>query len=509
MNNFANAMKQTLNNSTQFNSAYTENGAKVFRTTGSTLLDLNFKVTQFRSASENEIIDGFMKAFYEDKNLALKWIFYVSDIREGLGERRLFRVISKHLVKNNPEVITHLIKYIPEYSRWDNMWEFLGINEDIDSLINTIVSKQLNEDLVNYKSNDPISLLAKWLPSINTSSTDTKAKGNKIRSLLGVSSKQYRKTLSMLRKYLKIVEVSMSAKEWSEINYSAIPSRANLIYNDAFLKNDEDRRRNFLASLEKGETKINSSVLFPHDIVHKYMSVGYSFNSKVKAKDIALEEMWKALPNTVQDNGNTIVVADGSGSMTSTIANTNISALSVANAFAIYFAERSFGQFKDKYITFSTRPQLVDFSKCNSLKEKIELACRYNEVADTNIEAVFDLILKTAISQNMQQNEIPSNILIISDMQFNQATGYKTDDRLFTTIAKKYEQAGYKLPKLIFLNVCDRGKDTIPVKENENGVVLCSGYSVNLIKMIMSQKLDPYEVLVETLLSERYKQITI
>lgn len=502
MTNFAGAMAQTLNNG-KFNSAYTENGARVYRTTGSLLLDLNFKVTQMRDMKDATIIDLFMKAFYEDKELAVKWLFYVSDVREGLGERRLFRIVAKHLAKSG--YIENLIQYIPEYSRWDNVWELLDTNP---SVVTGLIINQINQDIANYKASKPISLLAKWLPSENTSSKETKAKARKIRTLLGMDSRTYRKTLSTLRKYLNVVEVAMSAREWNKIEYSAVPSRANLIYNNAFLKNDENRRRDFLSALEKGETKINSSVLFPHDIVHKYVEEN-GWSTKLRTKDIALEEMWKALPNTVQDNGNTIVVADGSGSMTSTIAQTQISALSVANAFAIYFAERSSGQFKNKYITFSNTPKLVDFTNCSSLREKIELALRHNEVANTNVEAVFNLILKTATDNKMSQEEIPANILIISDMQFDSATHGKVDQRLFTTIRKRFEDKGYVLPRLIFLNVCDRSRDAIPLKENEQGVVLCSGYSVNLMKMIMSQKLDAFEVLKETLLSERYAKITL
>lgn len=497
MTNFAGAMAQTLNNG-KFNSAYTDNGARVYRTTGSELLDLNFKVTQMRSMDEKTIIDLFMKAFYENKELAVKWLFYVSDVREGLGERRLFRIVSKHLSRLH--YIPNLIHFIPEYSRWDNMWELLDTDTE---LVKGIIINQINQDIANHNGGQPISLLAKWLPSENASSTDSKLKARKIRKLLGMDARTYRKTLSTLRKYLKVVEVSMSAREWKAIEYSAVPSRANLIYNGAFLKNDESRRRKFLESLEKGETTINASVLFPHDIVHKYTE-----KSRYD-KDIALEEMWKALPNTVQENGNTIVVADGSYSMTSTIAKTKISALSVAQAFAIYFAERSSGQFKNKYITFSERPKLVDFSSCVSLKEKIDLAKKHDEVANTNVEAVFDLILKTACNNKMTQEEIPANVLIISDMQFDQATHGKTDQRLFTTIRKRFEDKGYVLPRLIFLNVCDTSRDTIPLKENEAGVVLCSGYSVNLMKMIMSQKLDAYEVLLETLMSERYAKITL
>ena len=175
----------------------------------------------------------------------------------------------------------------------------------------------------------------------------------------------------------------------------------------------------------------------------------------------------------------------------------------VANALAIYFAERSSGEFKDKYITFSNRPQLVDFSNAKNLREKIEIALRHNEVASTNIEAVFDLILRTAISNNMSQEDVPKNILILSDMEFNNAVSGRPNQTLFDTIANKFAEHGYKMPRLVFWNILSR-TGTIPVKENDLGVALVSGFSVNVAKMVMSGKTDPFECLLETLNSERY-----
>jgi hypothetical protein len=360
--------------------------------------------------------------------------------------------------------------------------------------------------------NKPISLLAKWMPSANASSAQTKKYAKKLRKALNLTEREYRIALSKFRKYLDVVEVKMSNKNWSEINYETVPSRANLIYNGAFLRNDEARRREYLGQLEKGEVKINASTLYPHDIVHKYMSGGYW--SSLKSKDATIEGLWKALPDNVQGCGNTIVVADGSGSMTCNVGNTRVTALDVANALAIYFAERSSGQFKDKYITFSERPQLVDLSNCKSLHGKLQKALAHDEVANTNIEAVFDLILTTAIKNNMSQEDIPQNVLIISDMEFDRCAtsnskdywNRRPDQRLFKVIAKKYEDAGYKLPRLVFWNVNSR-TGTIPVKENDLGVALVSGFSTNICKMVMSGNTDPYECLLETLNSKRYDAV--
>lgn len=409
---FMNAVRQTLNN--EMNVSVTENGAVGYRTTGKELLDLNFAVASLRKMTDTEVAKRFKKAFCEDKMLAMKWLFYARDVRGGLGERRLFRVVLADLVKSNPEMVIPVINLIPEYGRFDDLWCMLDDNKSADSVCK-IVDNQLKLDWENMAENKPISLIAKWMPSINASSAKTKEYGKKLCKALGMTEREYRKALSKLRKYLDVVEVKMSNKHWAEIKYEAVPSRANLIYNDAFLRNDEARRREYLGKLEKGETKINASTLFPHDIVHKYMTSG-GWSQSLKAKDATIEAMWKALPDTVKGCGNTIVVADGSGSMTTTVDNSSrVTALEVANALAIYFAEHSSGQFKDKYITFSERPQFVDFSNCNTLHAKLQKALAHNEVANTNIEKVFDLILTTAINNHMHQEDLPKNILIVSD----------------------------------------------------------------------------------------------
>ena len=511
---FMNAVRQTLNN--EYNVSITENGAVGYRTTGKELLDLNFAIASLRKMTDAEVAKRFRKAFCENQILAMKWLFYARDARQGCGERRLFRVVLEDLVKSNPEMVIPVINLIPEYGRYDDMWCLLD-DKECANVIYQIVDSQLKQDWENMAAKKPISLIAKWMPSINASSAKTKEYGKKLCKALKMTEREYRKALSKLRAYLDVVEVKMSDKNWSEIKYEAVPSRANLIYNSAFLRNDEARRREYLGKLEKGETKINASTLFPHDIVHKYMSGGSMWSSRLKAKDATIEALWKALPDTVKGCGNTIVVADGSGSMTTTVDNNSrVTALEVANALAIYFAERSSGQFKDKYITFSERPQFVDFSNCKTLHDKLHTALMHNEVANTNIEKVFDLILTSAVNNHMHQEDLPKNILIISDMEFDSCAscGSNTDrwsrtrptQRLFDVIAQKYARAGYKMPRLVFWNVNSR-TGTIPVKENDLGVALVSGFSVNVAKMVMSGKTDPFECLLETLNSERYAPV--
>lgn len=506
---FMNEVKKTLNDE----KTLTENGAVGYRTTGKELLDLNFAVASLRSASDVEIVEKFTKAFFEDKELALKWLFFARDIREGLGERRLFRVCLRALALLDEEAVIKLLPYVSEYGRYDDLFSLVldaDDNDEICKKIYWLVLEQLSQDEENMKAGKPISLLAKWMPSTNCSSKQRKKLAKRLCRFWNMPEKQYRQSLSALRKYLNVVERKMCANEWDKIDYSEVPSKANLIYRNAFMEHDALRRQEYLDKLQKGGVKINSSVAFPHDIVSKY-SKGYNdfWQPVIDEEDVTLEEMWKGLPDLVQGCGNTIVVADGSSSMQCRVdPKSQTASLDVANAFAIYFAERSSGEFKDKYITFSNRPQLVDLSKGKTLKDKLNIAYAHSEVSGTNIEATFDLILQTAISSNATQDEIPANVLIISDMEYNMAVCGRPDKTLFQTIEAKFAAAGYKMPRLVFWNVNSR-TNAIPVKENELGVALVSGFSVNVIKMVMSGKLDPYEVLIEQLMSPRYECITL
>ena len=498
---FAEQLTKTLDNT--YNRSVTENGAVGYRTTSHALLDMNFKVASYRSKPDEAIINDFLKAYKEDMILAMRWLFYARDAREGLGERRFFRVVMRYLANNHTDTVNRLIPLIAEYGRWDDMLVLL--HTKAEPKVIAIISEQLKSDMVAVTEGKSTSLLAKWLPSEGASSQKTRAEARYLMAKLGLTNAKYRKMISKIRAYLKVVEIDMSKKNWEGIDYEAVPSKANLLYNSAFLRHDEVRRRAFLGAVEKGEAKINSSVNFPHDIVHKYCTGTWGSPTRV---DAGLEALWKALPNVVDGDESTLVVADGSGSMTCHVGGTNLSALEVANALAIYFAERASGEFKNKYITFSSRPQLVNLYG-DTLCQNLQIARQHNEVANTNIEATFDLILKTAIDGRMTQAEMPKNILIISDMEFDSATygrWNRPSETLFDTIAKKYAQYGYVLPRLVFWNVNSR-TGTIPVKQNDMGVALVSGFSVNIVKMVMNNELDPYKLLVKAISVERYDAI--
>lgn len=512
MSSFEAALKKTMNNEISI----TENGAVGYKTSGKALCDLNFAISSLRGADDTKIIKMFQDAYAEDPVVAIKWLFFARDIRgTGAGERKLFRVILKWLAKIRPEVVEKLVPIVAEYGRYDDLW-VLAETKAWNSVID-LVAKQLTDDLKAMDEGKGITLLAKWMPSINTSSPATKTLAKKLRQALGMDEKTYRKTLSSLRAYGNVLEVKISAKNWAEIVYDNVPSQANLKYKNAFLRNDEARRREWLGKLEKGEAKINASTNFPCDIVQKYSSGHYG----VKDIDQTLEAMWKALPN-IAINGNVLAICDGSGSMMSRIGNTNLTALDVCNSLGIYCAEHCTGPFKDKYITFSERPQYVDMSKAKTLKEKIEIALKHDEVANTNLKAVFDLVLKTAIDNNLKQADIPT-LVILSDMEVDQGCDFgcgssyrywngpnysASKQALMKKIQQRWNAAGYVLPRLVWWNINSR-TGTIPMQQNpETGMILCSGYSQTQFKMIASNKMDPYEVLLEALDCERYNKIS-
>lgn len=505
-----NMIKEELNKEKSF----TENGAVAYKTSGTALVDFNFAISKLRNSSANEIEEYFTRTFFEDKIIAMKFLFYISDVRGGLGERNIFRTCMNWLAVNQPKYAISVLEFIPEYSRWDNLIFLLGNGNDISSevfnYVVDIISHQLNTDIANMNHNKSISLLAKWMPSENTSSKETRRLASILRTKLNMSSKAYRKILSALRKYLDVTEVKASSNEWDKIHYESVPSKANLKYKNAFIKHDEERRKEYLNSLQQGKTKINAGALNPDDIVRKYFGSNGYWSMRVNSYDATLEELWKNQIN--YDTGNAIVVRDGSGSMYS---GSDMRPAMVATALAIYMAERANGAFKNKFITFSSNPRLVDISNASSLRDKIQICENESECSNTNIEKTMQLILDTAIHNNMKQEEMPDSIIIVSDMQFDSATNqgwysrpeYEWSETVFEGISRKFEKAGYKLPKIIFWNVADRYSGTIPMQKNELGLVLCSGYSTANMKMVMSNEVDPYKILLGQINTERYKPI--
>lgn len=503
MSNFATMLEQENTKVKTF----TENGAIAYESSGKHLLDFNFKLSQYRNLSVEEIKNDFTKVYFEDPLTAIKFIFYVGDVRGGLGERKVFKACIEWLADNEPVEAIIMLDLIPEYTRWDNLIK-LVTHKNIGEEVFEIIRNQLYVDMDNSMKGNPISLCAKWMPSINASSKETVRLAHYICGKLGATPKEYRKMLSALRRYIDVVEVKMSSNDWESILYETVPSKANLNYSNAFLKHDEERRRDYLKKLQEGKTKINASVTQPHEIVSKYKINSY-WEYRVGKYDVALEEMWKALPNITIENS--LVVRDGSGSMTCSVGNGKTTCLDVSTALAIYCSEHNSAEWKDKFITFSSTPKFVDLSKCKTLRDKIKRCYAEDEVSNTNIEATMRLILKTAIENNCSQEDMPKNIIIISDMQFDAKAsgrwGFNWDKTLFEEISDEYNRHGYKLPRICFWNVASRSFNTIPMQDNELGLVLCSGFSIVNMKMFMSGEINPYKVLLEQINNKRYDVI--
>lgn len=480
--------------------AVTENGALGYASTGKALVDLNFAVASLRNESEEEIIKKFVKAYYEDRMLAVKWLFFLRDIRGGLGERRSFRIIFSYLASGEKKLAERLVPLVPEYGRFDDLLCLIGT--PLEETVFGLFKEQLESDMEKMLNKKQVSLCAKWLPSINASSSETKNAAKKIVKYLGITAKEYRQMLASLREYIKVTEVLASSGRWQDIVYEHVPSKANLRFRNAFIKHDEERRKAYLESLVKGESRINAGTLMPHDIVLAYTKEWLTLADY----DETLEQLWNSLDDTIKGAENILCVVDGSGSMTFCIGDSRLKAIDVSNALGIYFAERLSGPYKDRFITFSSRPEYVDLSKCKSLREKLELAFSHDDCTNTDIKATFRLVLETAVKNHLTQEELPSTILVISDMEFDYAVTSNNMETLFEGIDREFKEHGYKMPRLVFWN-CNSRTNVIPVRENEFGVGLVSGFSVNVCKMVLSGKLDPYECLKEQLDSERYAPV--
>ena len=251
--------------------------------------------------------------------------------------------------------------------------------------------------------------------------------------------------------------------------------------------------------------------------MRKYYDTQHRWNrGKLVEKNDSLEGLWNALPDYVQEDFSTLVVRDGSGSMNICVGGTMVTALDVSTALAIYFAEHCKGQYNNKFITFSSKPQMIDMSYATSLRDKLEICDAYDDCSNTDLKAVFDLILETAIEHDLKQEELPNNILIVSDMEFDSMTSchYWSNSQssvaetktLLESINAEYQMNGYKMPRLIFWNVCSR-TNSIPLQENEAGVTLVSGFNPAVYNMVLSDELDPYKCLLEQINAERYDAV--
>lgn len=521
----------------ELNYTETENGAVALNSTMNNCLDAFGSLGAMKDFNEQEIIRTFKHAFVEDRATAMKILFYMRDARGGQGMRRVFRVIALWLANNYPEYIVNNLTNFAEYGRWDDLLCLLDVEDTyagvkVKEQVLSLIKDQIFKDICEWYDNGSVSLLAKWLPSENASSSETKRYAKIIREYLGWSPKSYRKTLTKLRKYLDVVEVKMSANEWNTIHYENVPGKASLNYSDAFAKHDEERYTNYLINTDN----LNSKSLFPVDIIHKALQKGvmryYSSLEKVSKKDrILLEKMWKSLPNYFDGKEETgICVCDTSGSMFGT-------PLEVSLSLGVYCADKCRGPFKNHFITFSERPELIEL-RGSDLCEKLNNITSIN-ACNTDLEKVFDLLLDTAIRHNTPDSDMPRKLYIISDMQFDEARGAigsnywnrgeakRPNQTFMSSMKKKYEDAGYTFPSIVYWNVRQSSKGGMfQEKFDGENCAIVSGYSASLFKSVIEgttyeeevkdngevtvrERLDPMTVMMTTLNNPRYEKVWV
>ena len=490
-------MLDQLKKEAENNLTYTENGALTYSTSGKACLDLFFRAGAMRGQKPNNIYMAFRKAFKESPETAMKILFFARDVRGGLGERNFFRVIMEKLAFDSPDAVKRNIPFIAEYGRYDDLLCLVRTPcaDDVFSLIKS----QLDTDITAMKENKPVSLLAKWLPSVNASSAETRKLAKKISSTLSMTSAEYRKTLSALRKYIDIIENYLRQMDYS-FDYSKQPSGAMFKYRKAFIRNDNEKYTEYLNNVMEGKTTLNASTLYPYQIVRRIV---HDYDNPITEDEkLSLDASWKSLPD-YENNENAIAVIDGSGSMTCDCG--GVSPIDVALSLGIYFAEHSTGEFANHFITFSQHPRLVEI-KGNDIFEKVKHCLKYDEAANTNLEAVFNLILRTAVKNKLSQDELPSKIYIISDMEFDYCINGGNSMPMFDTMKANYAEHGYKLPNIVFWNVCSHG-DNIPVSFSETGAALVSGFSPVIFNMVMDEEISPEYIMNKIIFSKRYEKI--
>lgn len=499
--------------------SYTANDGTAYRTSGSPLVDLNFSVPALRQVAVDfygkskhdrnfygahrtmdavEALRLFITSYEEDPLYTMKWLMYARHIKLGLGERDVFRMMLTKIGDLHPEMALQFIigTELWNYGRWDDVLRIFfdttsGILHDG---LGALIANQFRRDVMACGLGDSISLLAKWMPSNNTSSKEKRSEAVILQSLLHLSAREYRKTLSRLREHLAVVDRKASLNQWNDINYNHVPSKANLKYRNAFIKHDEERRQAYLTSLEKGDdsVKINANSMFLYDIVQAYIDNNSCWRNILRPYDETLEQLWHA-QESPKDYDDILVIRDGSGSMGQQLSgNSSVTALSVADSIALYCSQHNKNEsFKNRFITFSNRPQMVDVSMCETLRDKLRRLHRFDDYSNTDIEATFDLILDTAVKHHLRQEELPSACLIISDMQFDQATKHDDNTTVIESCRKKFEALGYTMPRLIFWNVSVYVHNTIPVQMHPSGVVLVSGFSKSIVDMVVSREVNP------------------
>ena len=475
------------------NRTYTENGAATYASTMSDCLDLFATIGALRNASEEEIISRFVRAYAEDADIATKILFYARDIRGGLGERHAFKTILGYLAENEPETVKKNIANVAEYGRFDDLLVLMGT--PCEDMVVDYFKTQLDRDLEALNNGQEVSLLGKWLPSVNASNKDTVILAKRLARKMGYSDASYRKALSALRAQIKIIENNLREKDYT-FDYEKQTSKSLYKYRRAFYRNDKERYSAFLDRASEDPEVMHTGTLTPYDIVAPILRRTGFTDDERRAMDVT----WRALENYAGSE-NALAVVDGSASM---YWGNNPLPAAVAQSLGIYFAEHNTGKFGGHFITFSANPRLVEI-KGRDIYEKVKYCMNYNECSNTDLAATFDLILRTAVKNGLEQKDMPARLYIISDMEFDCCAGNSSLTN-FEYAKSEYEKYGYTLPQIVFWNVISRNIQQ-PVTMNEAGVILVSGCTPQIFAMIEDNTLDPYAYMMKVISSDRYARI--
>lgn len=456
--------------------ARTANGMKARKSTAKATVDLFYKIGASRGKN---ITAEFTAAFVENSDVALRIAQWARDVRGGAGERQLFRDILVHLEKRDPDAALALLRKIPEVGRWDDIFVF-----------STPTLKSAAYAMLGDALRAQNGLAAKWTPRKGKIAAE-------IRAFFGMSPKQYRKSLVAMT---KVVETQMCANDWDNINFSHVPSQAARLYKKAFNRHTP-LFAEYVAKLVKGEdktVKVNAGAVFPHEVL-KGLAHGYRETDKTAVDHIKAQ--WDALPNYVGE-ASILPIVDVSGSMTCSAGkNTGVRCIDVAVGLGLYLADKNKGVFKDTFLTFSSKPQLVTLK--GDIVQKVDQMSKSNWEMSTNLHAAMNKILDVAVKNSVPQSDMPAMLLVLSDMQFNQCAQY--DDSAMQMIERKFEAAGYTVPQVVFWNL--NASDNVPVKADKSGAALVSGFSPSIMKALLSADLaqfTPEGIMLKTVMVPRY-----
>ena len=490
---------------TEANYTRTLNGAKTHGSTGDACLDFFAVAGGMRYRRPSEQINLFERAYIETPDLAMKLLFHLRDIRGGMGERKLFRTLLRHVAFTWPESARKNVAYVAEFGRWDDLLCLLKTPAEKEAV--KVIQKQLAEDKAALERRQAgeedahISLLAKWLPSDNASSPRTRRTAARLINALGMKQREYRTLVTALRARIGLVERSLTAKRPEKINYEAVPAQAMLKYRTAFMKTDCHRFNDYLMDVACGEKQMHAETLFHYETLRPFFK-NDSFRTAPEGLEV-LEQLWEHLPGAVGDI-NAISVVDTSGSMYWSWNTKGPVPALISQATGLYCAERCKGLFHNHLITFESNPHLVEIHGA-SLADRLRYLSTLPWGWSTNLEAVFNLILETAVKYDASQEELPKVIYIFSDMEFNRCMR-NADKTVYENARELFEAFGYQMPAVVFHNVNSWQMQT-PVTAHTRGTALSSGAATHTMSYKFDGNITPMAHMLRVLGSKRYAMI--